>query len=241
MKALPVMLALTVLYWSTYAISSGELTAQLKHIKLPAGFEIALYAEGVEGSRQLALGEKGTIFAGSIRAGKVHAIVDRDGDNKADHVYLIDEGLQLPSGLEFKSGALYVAALDKILRYDDIESLLENPPNPTMIANGFPDKSHHGWKYLRFGPDNQLYIPIGAPCNICDEPGFAQIRRLSADNSTESVFAEGLRNTVGIAFHPETGELWATDNGRDMMGDDIPADELNHAPRVGMHFGPAIM
>ena len=237
MKSRIILTVVLIFCSSANASAPAELADQLKTITLPAGFEIALYAEGVDGSRQLAMGEKGTIFAGSIRAGKVHAIVDSDGDNKADHIYLIDENLELPSGVEFRSGALYVAALDRILRYDNIESQLENPPKPIVIADGFPDKTHHGWKYLRFGPDKQLYIPIGAPCNICDEPGFAQIRRLSTDNNTESVFAEGLRNTVGLAFHPETDELWATDNGRDMMGDDIPADELNHIPKAGMHFG----
>jgi glucose/arabinose dehydrogenase len=143
----------------------------------------------------------------------------------------------MPSGVEFKNGSLYVAALDRILRYDDIESRLDNPPEPDLITDAFPDKTHHGWKYLRFGPDGKLYVPVGAPCNICNEDGFGQIRRLFADGSGEEVYAKGVRNSVGLVFHPDSGELWFTDNGRDMLGDDLPADELNHAPRPGMHFG----
>jgi glucose/arabinose dehydrogenase len=237
MNIFKVTIALLALSSGTNACSSVELVQQLKLIELPPGFEISLYARDVENARQLALGDKGTIFAGSRKAGKVHAIIDSNGDNKADHVYLVDQGLKLPSGVEFKSGSLYVAALDRILRYDNIENQLDQPPEPRVVADSFPDKSHHGWKYLRFGPEGQLYVPVGAPCNICDEPGFAEVRRLSLENNTVEVYAEGLRNTVGLAFHPDTGELWLSDNGRDMLGDDLPADELNHAPRAGMHFG----
>jgi glucose/arabinose dehydrogenase len=216
---------------------ADDASQKLDLIKLPPGFEISIYATGVENARQLALGDHGTVFAGSRKAGKVHAVVDSDGDHVADRIYLIDEGLDMPSGLEFKFGSLYVGALDKILRYDDIESWLDQPPEPDLVTGVFPDKTHHGWKYLRFGPDSKLYVPVGAPCNICDEPGFAQIRRIFADGSGDEVFASGVRNSVGLTFHPDTGELWFTDNGRDMLGDDIPGDELNHAPEAGMHFG----
>jgi glucose/arabinose dehydrogenase len=217
--------------------AESSLAEQLKLVELPPGFEINLYAEGVENARQLALGDHGTVFAGSRKAGKVHAVKDTNNDHHADRVYLIDEDLTMPSGLEFRFGSLYVGALDRILRYDDIESWLDQPPEPDLVTDAFPDKSHHGWKYLRFGPDSKLYVPVGAPCNICDEPGFAQIRRILADGSGDEVFATGVRNSVGLAFHPETGELWFTDNGRDMLGDDLPGDELNHAPDAGLHFG----
>jgi glucose/arabinose dehydrogenase len=130
-----------------------------------------------------------------------------------------------------------VGALDRILRYDEIESRLDQPPEPVVVSDAFPDKTHHGWKYLRFGPDGLLYVPVGAPCNICDEPGFAQIRRLRADGGGMEVYAEGVRNSVGMAFHPRSGDLWFTDNGRDLLGDDLPGDELNHAPQSGLHFG----
>lgn len=219
------------------ALAADRLQEKLDLIQLPPGFEISIFADGVENARQLALGAQGTVFAGSRKGGKVHAVTDPDHDYVANRVYLIDDGLDMPSGLEFRSGSLYVGALDRILRYDDIENRLGQPPEPVVVADGFPDKTHHGWKYLRFGPDGLLYVPVGAPCNICDEPGFAQIRRLRADGGGMEVFAEGVRNSVGLAFHPRTGDLWFTDNGRDLLGDDLPGDELNHAPRPGLHFG----
>jgi glucose/arabinose dehydrogenase len=223
--------------WAFPVCADAPVAEKLELIELPPGFEISVYAQGVENARQLALGDHGTVFVGSRKAGKVHAAVDADGDNVAERVYLIDEGLTMPSGLEFKFGSLFVGAVDRILRYDDVESWLDQPPEPDLVTTAFPDKTHHGWKYLRFGPDGMLYVPVGAPCNICDEPGFAQIRRIMGDGSGDEVYAAGVRNSVGLTFHPDTGELWFTDNGRDMMGDDIPADELNHAPEAGLHFG----
>lgn len=231
------LLAATQAITPVAAAADEDLAAQLALIELPPGFEIRLYSSGVENARQLALGDQGTVFAGSRRAGKVHAVVDEDGDGKADRVHLLDEGLQMPSGIEFRDGSLYVGAVDRILRYDDIEARLDNPPEPVLVTDRFPDATHHGWKYLRFGADGLLYVPVGAPCNICDEPGFAQIRRIRPDGSGEEVYAQGVRNSVGLAFHPRSGELWFTDNGRDMMGDNLPGDELNHAPRPGLHFG----
>jgi glucose/arabinose dehydrogenase len=231
------VLAVLMAAFSQSLLAADRLADKLRLIDLPPGFEIRVYAEGVENARQLALGEHGTVFAGSHKAGKIHAVTDTDGDNKADHLYLIDRGLDMPSGLEFKSGSLYVGALDRILRYDEIESRLVEPPEPVVVSDAFPDKAHHGWKYLRFGPDGLLYVPVGAPCNICDDPGFAQIRRLRADGGGMEVYAEGVRNSVGLAFHPRTGDLWFTDNGRDLLGDDLPGDELNHAPGPGLHFG----
>ena len=139
------------------------MTEQLGLISLPPGFAIHLYAEGVKNARQLALGDHGVVFAGSRKAGKIHAVVDSDGDQVADRVYLIDENLNMPSGLEFRDGALFVGAVDRILRYDGIESHLEDPPEPVLLSAAFPDKTHHGWKYLRFGPDGKLYVPVGAP------------------------------------------------------------------------------
>ncbi len=230
------IIALSVI--TTVPVNAGSsLAKKLKLIELPPGFEISVYAEGVENARQLALGDHGTVFAGSRKAGKVHAVVDTDGDQYGDRVILIDEDLKMPSGIEFRFGSLYVGAVDRILRYDDIESRLDQPPEPELLSDAFPDKTHHGWKYLRFGPDSKLYVPVGVPCNICDEAGFGQIRRMYADGSGDEVYAQGVRNSVGLTFHPDSGELWFTDNGRDMLGDDIPADELNHAPRSGLHFG----
>jgi len=237
MSILRLSIVVFSLLFPTLTLSAPNLSDKLALINLPPGFEITLYAENAENARQLALGDNGTVFAGSTRAGKVHAIVDSDGDHSTDSVYLIDEDLKLPSGIAFRNGSLYVAALEQILRYDNIETQLEQPPEPQIFHDGFPDKTHHGWKYLRFGPDDYLYVPVGAPCNICDEAGFAELRRISLKDNTEEVFARGLRNSVGLAFHPDTGELWLTDNGRDRLGEDVPADELNHVPAGGLHFG----
>lgn len=209
----------------------------LEQVELPPGFSIEIYAEDVENARQMALGDGGTVFVGSRKAGLLWALTDADGDQRAETVRLIDEGLNMPSGIEFRDGALYVGAVDRILRYDNIEAQLEQPPEPVVVTDTLPDKAHHGWKYLRFGPDGKLYIPVGVPCNICDEQGFGEIRRINPDGSGMEVYAMGVRNSVGLAFHPENGQLWFTDNGRDMLGDDLPADELNYAPRAGMHFG----
>ena len=238
LKRSTISLTISLLVLPCFSVVAGDkLQQQLEQIRLPPGFQIRVYAEEVKNARQLALGDHGTVFVGSRKAGKVHAVVDTDGDHFAEHVYLLAEGLNMPSGIEFKFGSLYVGAVNRILRYDDIESRLDSPPSPDLVTDRFPDKTHHGWKYLRFGPDSKMYVPVGAPCNICNEPGFGQIRRIFADGSGDEVFASGVRNSVGLAFHPDTGELWFTDNGRDMMGDDIPADELNHAPQAGMNFG----
>jgi glucose/arabinose dehydrogenase len=235
-STIPLTIALIVLPCFS-VVAEDKLQQQLEQISLPPGFQIRVYAEDVKNARQLALGDHGTVFAGSRKAGKVHAVVDADGDHFAEHVYLLAKGLNMPSGTEFKFGSLYVGAVNRILRYDDIESRLDRPPEPDLVTDRLPDKTHHGWKYLRFGPDGKMYVPVGVPCNICNEPGFGQIRRMFADGSGDEVYASGVRNSVGLAFHPDTGELWFTDNGRDMMGDDIPADELNHAPQAGMDFG----
>lgn len=237
MKTIRKVCSLLILACSTQIHAGDDVSGKLALIKLPPGFEIQLFAENVENARQLALGDHGTVFAGSRKAGLVHAIVDRDGDLFAEGIYVVDRDLNMPSGIEFRFGSLYVGAVDRILRYDDIESSLDHPPEPDVVTEGFPDKTHHGWKYLRFGPDSLLYVPVGAPCNTCDEPGFAQIRRILADGSGMEVYAEGVRNSVGMAFHPHTKALWFTENGRDLMGDDLPGDELNVAPEAGLNFG----
>ncbi|WP_295802954.1 PQQ-dependent sugar dehydrogenase [uncultured Microbulbifer sp.] len=222
---------------ATPAAEKGEVF--LDKLNLPEGFKVEVYARDVPNARHMALGDRGTLFVGSRHAGKVYAISDDDGDHKADRVRVIADGLKQPTGVAFREGDLYVSAVTSILRLDDIESRLDNPPAPVTISEQFPDK-HHGWKYIAFGPDGWLYVPIGAPCNICDEAGYANIQRLKIEGdrvvATET-WAEGVRNTVGFAWHPQTRELWFTDNGRDLLGDDIPPCELNRAAKAGMHFG----
>ena len=211
----------------------------LDRIKVPAGFEISIYASKVPNARSMTLSPNGTLFVGTLRAGNVYAIVDRDKDRKADEVIIIAEGLNMPNGVAFRNGALFVAEVNRVLRFDKIESRLNNPSSPVVINNNFPSDRHHGWKFIRFGPDGKLYVPVGAPCNICEpDPGrYATIMRINPDGTGLTTFARGVRNTVGFDWHPVTNELWFTDNGRDWMGDDFPPDELNHAPKPGMHFG----
>jgi len=214
-------------------------TLQLDAVKLPAGFSISIFADNIPGARSMTRGADGTIFVGTRGHGKLYALVDKDGDGAADSVYLLDSGMIDPNGVAFRDGALYVAEYNRVLRYDDIESRLAEPGPPVVVTADFPSERHHGWKFIRFGPDGRLYVPIGAPCNACesDDERFATIMRMLPDGTEIQVYAHGVRNTVGFDFHPETGELWFTDNGRDMMGDDLPSDELNHASTAGLHFG----
>ncbi len=220
---------------SAAGAGAGELP--LDKIKLPPGFRIELFARA-DNARGMALGAENTLFVGSMRAGKVHALKFDDA-HRVTRTHLVAEGLQLPVGVAFRGGALYVSAVSRILRFDGIEKRLENPPPAVVVRGDFPRETHHGWKFIAFGPDGKLYVPVGAPCNICepDPERYASILRMNADGSGLEVFARGVRNTVGFAWHPGTRELWFTDNGRDWMGEDAPPDELNRAPRAGLHFG----
>lgn len=212
----------------------------LNTIKLPKGFKISSFATGVDNARSLARGDKGTIFVGNRSGKNVYALVDTNGDFVADKKYTIASGLNMPNGVAFKDGDLYVAEVNRILKFEKIESNLAVPPKAIVIYDKYPTDRHHGWKYIAFGPDGKLYVPVGAPCNICernDNPVYASITRMNADGSGMEVFASGVRNSVGFTWHPDTKEMWFTDNGRDMMGDDIPPCELNNAPKKGMHFG----
>ncbi len=214
-------------------------SVQLDKIKLPPGFEIKIYASGVKGARSMALSPKGTLFVGTRGEGQVYAVVDRNKDHIADEVITLAEGLNMPNGVAFRNGSLYVAEIDRVLRFDNIETRLYDPPAPLVVNDKFPKDGHHGWKFIRFGLDGKLYVPVGAPCNICEPDGnrYAVIMRMNPDGSGLETFARGIRNSVGFDWHPETKELWFTDNGRDWLGDDLPPDELNRVPRSGMHFG----
>jgi glucose/arabinose dehydrogenase len=210
----------------------------LDKIKLPEGFKIAVYAE-VDNARSMALSPNGTLFVGNRSGDKVYAVVDKNADMKADEVHVIASDLNMPCGVAFREGSLYVAEVNRILRFDNIEQNLKTPPKPIVINDKLPTDKHHGWKFITFGADGKLYVPVGAPCNICEKDNkiYASIARMNPDGSGLEVFASGVRNSVGFDFHPETKELWFTDNGRDMLGDDLPSDELNRAHKAGLHFG----
>jgi glucose/arabinose dehydrogenase len=210
----------------------------LKSIKVPPGFTIDVFASGVKNARSMTLGANGTVFVGSRDAGNVYALVDRNKTGHADQIITIAHGLKMPNGLAFHDGSLYVAEISRIWRYDNIEAHLQNPPKPTLVFSSFPTDTHHGWKFIAFGPDGKLYANVGAPCNICEPPDpYASIVRMNADGSGFEVFARGVRNSVGFDWNPFTHQLWFTDNGADNMGDNVPPDELNIAPRAGMNFG----
>lgn len=211
----------------------------LSRVRLPEGFSVSFYSDRVPNARSLAMGARGTLFVGTRAGGTVYALTDSDGDSFAETVNVIATGLDSPNGVAFRNGSLYVAEISRILRYDEIESRLASPPDPAVVVDSLPTDRHHGWKFIRFGPDGKLYVPVGAPCNVCarDDRRYASILRMNPDGTNLEVFAGGVRNTVGFDWHPETGVLWFTDNGRDHLGDDSPPDELNRAPRAGLHFG----
>lgn len=236
---LPIILACFLLVSTSCSRADNRLP--LHTIKLPAGFKIDLYAFGITNARSMALGPKGILFVGTRTAGNVYALIDEDNDKKVDRKIIIARKLRAPNGIAFKDGALYVSEISRVWRYDDIEAkiLAGVEPKPTLIRQDYPTNAGHGWKFIRFGPDGKLYIPVGAPCNTCerDDKRYASITRMTPDGKNVEIFASGIRNSVGFDWHPETKELWFTDNGRDMLGDDMPPDELNRAPQKGMHFG----
>ena len=224
---------------ASLALGAPGATAQsdlpIGKIRLPPGFSIEVAAR-VPNARAMTWGAEGTLFVGSVN-GLVHAVSFPAGGPPV--VRVVARGLREPAGVAFRDGALYVSAVSRILRYDGIERRLDDPPQPVVVSDRFPTDGHHGRKFIAFGPDGRLYVPVGAPCNICapDPERYANIGRMNADGSGFEVVARGVRNTVGFDWHPRTKELWFTDNGRDWMGDDQPPCELNRMTRPGQHFG----
>lgn len=205
-------------------------------IKLPRGFEIEVYAN-VPNARSLALGYNGVVFVSNRRGSSIYAVVPSGDANP--QVIEVARNLDMPNGIAFHNADLYVAEVGRILVYRNVMARLTQLPAPEVFNIQLPGERHHGWRYISFGPDGKLYVGVGAPCNICDrdDEGFGQIWRVNEDGSELETYAYGVRNTVGFTWHPETNDLWFTDNGRDMMGDNVPPCELNHAPQAGMHFG----
>jgi len=228
------MLIIGILLAAVLAGRTPEI--HLEDIKLPEGFKIQVYCADIENAREMAKGDNGTLFVGSKEKGNVYAITGGNGIKKA---IIIAQGLKLPAGVAFYKGDLYVSAVDRILKYKDIENHLYDKPQPEIVSSAFPSDEHHGWKFIKFGPDGKLYVPVGAPCNVCLEkdPVYATIMRMNPDGTGLEIFAGGVRNTVGFDWDPLTKALWFTDNGRDWMGDNMPPDELNCAPEKGMNFG----
>ena len=207
----------------------------LPQLKLPPGFKIEVYASGIANARSLRLGDKGTVFVSTRLFDKVYAVTDRSGKRETR---VVASGLDRPNGLAFHRGTLYIAEGTQVSRLDGIEDSLDNPPKPVVIYSDFLNHQSHGWKFLGMGPDGKLYVSIGAPCNICDPPATnAQIRRFNVAGGDAEVVARGVRNSVGFDWHPSTGVLYFTENGRDWLSEDLPEDELNRVTRVGQHFG----
>ena len=211
-------------------------------LRVPAGFHVELVTDAVPNARQMALGRsdaaQSIVYVGSAGAGKVYAVQLGARGERAT-VHTIASGLQVPSGVAYRDGALFVGALERVLRFDGIDDRLASPPAPRVVSDRFPGETHHGRRFIAFGPDGKLYVPVGAPCNVClPDDRHGVIQRLSVDGGGEiETVARGVRNSVGFDWSPVDGTLWFTDNGRDMLGDDLPADELDRVTRTGEHFG----
>lgn len=209
----------------------------LDKLTVAPGFEISLFANDVENARQIAVSKKGIVYVGSRKAGNVYALIDHNSDGVADKKIVVAKGLNMPSGIAIKDGDLYVGEVHRIIRFKNIDTQLKDPKFD-VVYNKLPSERHHGWKFLRFAPTGELIIPVGVPCNICaEDERFGRIFALNVETKQIKTIAKGVRNTVGFDFHPATQALWFSDNGRDMMGDDIPPDELNRATQEGEHFG----
>lgn len=208
-------------------------------IELPRGFEIELVTDQVPGARSLELSPNGILYVGTRGAGNVYAVTGVLDQAEQVSVATIATGLEVPNGVAWREGSLYVAERTRILRFEDIDSRLLDPGTPALVRDGYPDDRLHGWRFIRFGPDDMLYVPVGAPCNACEseDPIYGSITRIDPATGEREIVAHGIRNSVGFDWNPETGELWFTDNGADLMGDDLPPDELNRVTGSGLHFG----
>lgn len=209
--------------------------ANIADLRLPEGFSISVYTDDVPNARTLAQGTNGTVFVSTRRDGRIYAVVENAAG--VPQVRTLAEGLRTPNGLAFYAGDLYIAETRRLLRMSDIENRLQDPPELEVLDDSFPTERHHGWRYIEFGPDGKLYMSVGAPCNVCDRDGFGIIQRMNPDGSEKETVAYGVRNSVGLEFHPDSHDLWFTDNGRDMLGDNTPPGELNRLAAEGSHFG----
>ncbi|RDI46091.1 PQQ-dependent sugar dehydrogenase [Aquicella lusitana] len=229
------LILLPLIFFATSFCFAQQLPLHL--LQLPEGFTVDIYAM-VPNARSMTLGSKGTLFVGTM-GDKVYAVVPDAKSAQGTRVLTIASDLNTPNGVAFHDGALYVAEIGRVLRFADIENHLNHPPKPTVITDALPTNTHHGWRFIDFGPDGKLYIAIGMPCNTClrKDPRFGTIMRMNPDGSQVEIYAAGIRNSVGFDWDPRTQKLWFTENGRDWMGDNLPPDKLNYAPQPGIHFG----
>lgn len=220
--------------------NSSFASPPIERVKVAPGFKISVYATNVENARSLALGKDGVVFVGSRSAGNVYALLpDKNKDGKSDAVKVLAKNLNSPNGVAYRNGDLYIAEISQLRRIQKVDEKLDKETIPEVWGPSFPTDTHHGWKYIAFGPDGWLYVPVGAPCNVCDKDAnlYAAIHRVSPDGKKRELVAKGIRNTVGFDWNPDTKELWFTDNGRDWMGDTIPPCELNKVSKSQEHFG----
>ncbi len=223
--------------------AQAERYPELKKFRLPVGFSISVYSDQVESARGMAVTTSGIVFVGSRdnkkAGGRVYAVVKNDKEGEPPKVVTVAKGLNSPIGVTLLNGSLYVSEMSRVVRFDDIENTYDKSPPLHVVKDDFPKEKWHGEKIIKAGPDGKLYIPIGAPCNVCDKENepYSKIYRMNPDGSEFEIYARGVRNSVGFAWHPVTKELWFTDNGRDLLGDNLPSDKLNVAPKSGMHFG----
>lgn len=216
----------------------GDSDDSLAFLNLPENYRINYFSSDVPGARSLAIGDSGVVYVGTRDEGVVYALEDNDGDSLADKRYVVSSGLNNPNGVTYYNGDLYVAEINRIIKFSDIDHVYQNKPSYSVLYNDLPRDTHHGWRYLSIGPDKKLYLGIGAPCNNCENKDpYGSIARLNIDGTGFEIIARGVRNTVGFDWNPEDQSLWFTDNGRDEMGDDLPRDELNQLKDIGEDFG----
>ena len=230
----------------TISNPSNAANENLNKLDLPDGFSIKIFSSDIKSPRQMAESDGGVIFVGSKSGDSIIALLDKDNDNYAETKIIVASNLSNPTGVEFKGGSLYFSEVDKIWVIENIDDYVlrsehQELPNKKLVTDNLPSDTWHGWKWLGFGPDGYLYVPVGAPCNIClkplkDDSRFASIHRILEDGSLEKV-ASGIRNTVGFDWHPKTEKLYFSDNGRDWLGDDSPSCELNIINEEGEFFG----
>jgi glucose/arabinose dehydrogenase len=213
----------------------ADLEKIVANLRVAPGFKISIWQPNVPQAREMAWGDKGTLFVGTWDAGIVNAVVEKDGKREVKPVI---KGLRMATGVAFHDHTLYVIDLDKLYAWTDPEDHLDNLGPGKLIYSDFPPYTPHGWKYITVADDGALYIPVGPPCNECLPPsGTAQVRRIDPDNGNSELWAIGVRNSVGGAIDPRTGHLWFSENARDWLGDDIPSDKLNLVTKTGTDFG----